>query len=256
VYNTDTQITRVTLRLNNNGTFRNLLSVDLFPMESIQYSMHGGFYVCDSSGDLKYQDGFQRTGSILNLAHTGASGVAANQIAGCTNATALTTVNMSDNLLMAMPFVMPPRFSVINRLAVFAVAGGSAGGANIRLGIYTAVSESDLYPSTLVVDGGEVNIASAAANVITAVTLSQALTPGRLYWAVLNIDVLGGTPTLRAMAVGGAYPIFGLPDTLSGTATQVGLSGSRTYAALPTTFTASIAALTTAAPCFFLRFSA
>jgi hypothetical protein len=43
---------------------------------------------------------------------------------------------------------------------------------------------------------------------------------------------------------------------LSATALQICLSGTRTYAALPSTFTASIAAGATAFPAFFLRFSA
>jgi hypothetical protein len=165
------------------------------------------------------------------------------------NGTGLGTVALAANNLFAAPFVAPPRSAMIDRLAVYVTTGVAS--STVRLGIYDATSESNLYPNNLLWDSGA--LATATTNAIAGGTPNLTLTPGRLYWAALNSS---SNPTVRAVAVGGACPIFGIADALSATALQICLSGTRTYAALPSTFTASIAAGATAFPAFFLRFSA
>lgn len=55
IYNNDTVPMTVTVRLNNNSTFRNLLVCSLLPGDRIQYSDGEGFLVFNSGGEVRQQ---------------------------------------------------------------------------------------------------------------------------------------------------------------------------------------------------------
>ena len=253
IFNDDSQITRVVVQLNNNGTTRKLYAVDLLPQETFYFDAVAGAYITDSFGALKFQDGFQRAGILLALSHVGgASGVAANMPAGAVSALTGTTLTLANNNFFALPFIAPPRGGILNRIGVYVSTGVAS--CEVRLGVYDSVSETNLYPNALLFDSGVLSIATSS--VAAAAAMSLQLVPGKLYWAVLNANVPSGSPIIRALAVGGCAAIFGVDDTLSPTALQIGLGGTRTYAALPATFPASVAALTTVPPAISVRFSA
>lgn len=248
--NQDTQTVAVVVQLNNGSSTRRIGRWELLPLETLHYQQGLGFYVTDYTGSPQFDDRDGGVASLLGFAHVGGSGgVAANFVAGQVNGTALTTLALSANSLHAMPFVAPPRASVLNRAAVYVTTG--VGSSTVRIGIYAATSETNLYPAALLWDSGA--LATATTNAIASGNPGLTLVPGRLYWAVVNSS---STPTVRGLAVGGACPIFGFPDAISGTAAQIGLAGTDAYGALPDPFPSSIAALTTAAPAVFLRFSA
>ena len=253
VFNADTQLTRVTVRLNNGGVYKNLVVVDLFPLETLHYAANAGFHVCDRSGALKTQERFQRTGSLFNLAHAGGAGITSNFAAGASGSTALTTVTITDNLLMAVPFVAPPRIASINRIGVYVTTGAGASSV-VRLGIYKATSDANIYPDALVIDSGPIAITSTNAAAVAAIDVE--LNPGELYWAVILADIYTSNGVVRALPLAGTYPIFGIAGALSGTAPQIGLSGTLTYGALSATFPAAVAAVTTVVPAIFLRYAA
>lgn len=150
------------------------------------------------------------------------------------------------NTLYAVPFVAPARGATLDRLA-FSVTGALAG--NARVGIYDTTSDTNLYPNNLIVDGGGISTGTTGAK---AATISQALTGGKLYWAVYLGDA---APTIRLYAAGGQNAILGCDSSLGSYVR--GLSVALTYGALPATFTAGATIVTSAIiPCVFARYSA
>lgn len=158
---------------------------------------------------------------------------------------ALTTGAPSANILRAFPFVAPARGGVLDRIG-YNITTTVAG--NTRVGIYTATSESNLYPAALVVDSGSI----VNAQTVKTATINVALTPGSLYWVVMLGDA---APTVRAMGIANCSFLLGYDNTL-GTAGNAGLSVAFNYAALPATFPAGAAMIQAVPiPCLFLRFS-
>lgn len=250
VYNADSQISTVKVQLNNNSTLRIVYQCELFPGDSLHYNRQHGWTITDKSGCLRTQDNFSHVASLGCLYHVGGGGaIEANYVAGLVNSTALTTKAMSANSLFAAPFVWPQRAANLDRIAVYVTTGVAS--STVRLGVYDATSDVNLYPNALLFGSGTLSTATTSS--IASATPNISGVPGRLYWAVLNSS---STATLRAVAVAGAAPIFGLPNTISGTAPQTCIDSTETYAALASTFPASKAAGTSTYPAIFLRFSA
>lgn len=152
------------------------------------------------------------------------------------------------NVLRAMPFVAPARGGTLDRLG-YNITTNVAG--NTRIGLYNSTSETNIYPSSLIVDSGTI-VNSAA---VKTATIDVPLTPGDLYWIALVGDV---APTVRIMASSNCSSILGWDNTF-GTAGNYGLQVAFAYAALPATFPASATMLTvstTPVPALYYRFSA
>jgi hypothetical protein len=182
--------------------------------------------------------------------HTGGGGLAIWYALGSNNNSSLTTGAVVANTLYAIPFVAPFRAGppTLDRLA-FNVTTLLAG--NGRAGIYNSTSVTNLYPSSLVIDGGSIATGTTG---VKAATISQALTPGKLYWAVFVADVAATLRTHQAGTVGG---ILGFDSTLPNGGNR-GISVAFTFAALPGTFPVSAALITTGTniPAVFGRYSA
>lgn len=145
-----------------------------------------------------------------------------------------------------MPFTAPPRAANIDLIAigVTTLAAGSA-----RVGIFKNTSEQNLYPSTLVYGSGALDTGTTGTK---SATPNYVCTPGELLWLV---HTCSAAATLRCLALAACAPIFG-HDSSFANAAQVGLAVARTYAALPSTFPASAAALTAVpVPALAYRFS-
>ena len=163
---------------------------------------------------------------------------------GMVNSGELTTSGaMPANILRAMPLPVPMS-RTLDRIAIN-VATASAG--LLRLGIYR---DSNVYPSSLVLDAGTVDTETIG---VKALTISQALTPG-LYWVVLVHD---GTPAVTApLHFMSLLNVLGVGSALFGNA-GVGWTVSFTYAALPASFPTGATPITAVpVPAIFVRFSA
>jgi len=157
-----------------------------------------------------------------------------------TDSSAFTT-----NTLFAVPFIAP-RNSTIDRIAFEQI---STGAGNARCGIYKTISDTNMYPGALVVDGGQYDLNVSAG--VKATTISTAL-PDCYYWAVL-INSSGAVTFRRLLST---MPLIGFPSTL-GSTPQMTASRTQTYGALPSTFPASpFTSLTVGpAPLIGVRFS-
>lgn len=129
------------------------------------------------------------------------------------------------------------RSGVIDRIAVEVT--GNVATAVGRCGIYRATSIINLYPSSLVVESGELDVSSTG---IKAVTVSAFLEAG-LYWMVFLGGVANGN--MRRPAVSGEAPLLGAPTTL-GANPNNRIEATFAYAALPSTFPASAVMSTSA----------
>lgn len=182
----------------------------------------------------------------------GTSPLEAWYIAGVNNGSAGTATATTANTLRAFPFLAPARGGcTVDRLGISVTAAGAAG-TTCRLGIYAATSATNIYPGALVIDAGTVSTAAIA---VVSATISQALTPGRLYYAVC---LFSGTPTVRSFIVGASNGLLGYPSTM-GTAANLGITVALAAGALPATFTAGGTMITASGantPSIFVRFSA
>jgi len=156
-------------------------------------------------------------------------------------ATAITTLALTANRLYAIPFFCPQTF-VMGQIDIYV---STAGTGNARMGIYE--DNGKVYPGKLLLDAGEVSIASTG---VKGITVTKKLRGGKLYWLAL---VSNGTPTVRASAVGSNLSIFfGLDSTL-GTAWGTFYYVSFTYAALPNPFTSGATIATGSMPNVYMR---
>ena len=166
-----------------------------------------------------------------------------------TTALAPGAATLADDTLMAVPFVVG-RGCTIDRIGMEVTLLGVLSKA--RIGIYNATSPVNLYPSSLVVDSGELDTTSAG---VKSATISQVLKPG-LYWLAHLSDSTGGLATVRTIGGAGCFPIFGTASTLP-TESDLGLTVAQAYGALPSTFTASASTIdsTTDFPIIAVRLS-
>lgn len=178
----------------------------------------------------------------------GGGGITPWYCLGSNSNSALTTGAVAANTLYAVPFVAPGRGATLDRIA-FNVTTLLAG--NARCGIYDATSLTNLYPNALIEDGGSISTGTTG---VKSTTISRALTPGKLYWAVFVADV---AVTVRTHQAGTVSNILGFDSTLPNGGNR-GLSVAFTFAALPSTFPASATLITTGTniPAVFGRFGA
>lgn len=183
------------------------------------------------------------TGGLFSYQHVnGLSGISTYQVAGLANATALTAAAVTANRLYAVPFVAPTHGGVIDQLAlnVTTLAAG-----NTRVGIYDNVSPMNLCPGLLIVDGGAVSTGTTG---VKTFSVNVNLTAGKLYWMACVFDA---APSVRTISVSGMWAILGL--TALGTAPNVGVYYSFTYAPLPSVYSTTPTAMTAAAPALAYR---
>ena len=166
-------------------------------------------------------------------------------IAGLINGGAMSTGTATFDNLFATPFIVSTP-STLNAMAVNVTT--SAPSSTVRLGVYR---DSNLYPSTLVTEAGEV--ATATDNTFASVTLGSNVTlqPG-LYWFVIAVGV--ASPTLRHIVNTQALSL-GNRSNAGDTSSQIGWVHAFTYAALPATFpSSSPTTSTTNRPAIYARF--
>ena len=157
---------------------------------------------------------------------------------------ALSGSALTANRIYAMPFICPKAIT-LDRIGVYV---STLSTTTARLGIY---ADSDLYPGSLVLDAGTIDVTSTGAKTIT---ISQALSANTLYWLVI---VCAATPAIYCFPVDAVINVLGTSNAL-GTAQNAGLYATLTYGALPGTFPTTGLTMIMAAPipCIFVRLSA
>ena len=138
--------------------------------------------------------------------------------------------SLSVDTLYAFPY-FESRGGTLDRIAFKVTTGGSAGSV-ARAGIYRATSLTNLYPDSLVADGGQFDTTTTGTKVTN---ISVALSRG-LYW----LAFLCGTaaPTVRSLKRSTPMTILGMTSDLD-TVRGAGLQVSQSYGALPSTFPSS-----------------
>lgn len=142
-----------------------------------------------------------------------------------------TTGTFTAGTLYAMPFVSPARGGVLKRIATEVTTTNA--GENTRLGLYeNKADDRDVYPGTLLVDGG--NMLSTTTGVKQA-GMSQLLKPGRIYWVVLNCS---SNTVCRGLSVAQVGSILGM-DAAATTALNAGITVASAFGAMPNPFPSS-----------------
>jgi len=175
-------------------------------------------------------------------------GTTPNQIlygAGLQNQTAFSTVTPGAGVIRAVPFQMS-RAAILAKLYLNVTTGAGVGGV-ARCGIYRATSAPNQYPSSLVVDSGELDTSAIA---VLSATVSAALAPG-YYWACWLGGVANAAYSIPA--VGGRQVQLGSPSTIATLYNSISVAFA--YAALPATFPGSAAAGTLSCPIVGMEFS-
>lgn len=147
--------------------------------------------------------------------------------------TTQTLATLGNGNLRLYPFPVPYQGSAwtLTRIGAECTVIGDVG-CTVRLGIY-ADDGSGVYPGALVLDAGTIDGHSAT---IQEITISQALTPGALYWiggAVQGVTVT--QPTMRCFLA----PTWMIPQaSITANSAAYGYNLSGVTGALPGTFTA------------------
>jgi hypothetical protein len=138
-----------------------------------------------------------------------------------------------EDQIYAVPFLVCQAIT-IDRIGFMKNANGA--GALGRCGIYRGTSRTILYPSALVIDGGQQDL-SAGGAAVHASTISVALTPD-LYWLVYLGDAATHPQLIcHDTSPCSLPPLLGVSSTVFGTF-RTHLRGAFAYAALPATFPA------------------
>lgn len=154
---------------------------------------------------------------------------------GAQNQTAFSTAVASSNFLSSHIIIIS-RPVTITKISFELVTG--AVGASARCGLYSNTSMTVLYPSSLLIDGGDFTCTAGNEGVKTTGSLSVNLAPG-VYWAAFNAV---GSATYRRHQPGGMTPIPGSPSTIA--TLYDTLRAARAYGSLPSTYPASHAFVT------------
>ena len=120
----------------------------------------------------------------------------------------------------------------------------------VRLGIYRATSDTNLYPDALVVDAG---VTGAAPSNMTSVVTDVTLQSNTLYWMAFVSDAGTGTYDYLAQ-LSPSWSVMGVSGT-SFTTEANGVGKALTFGPLPSTFPSG-AAVEINVPLVHVRYSA
>lgn len=167
-------------------------------------------------------------------------------VSGCP---ALTANNHATGTLRLMPFQAPARGGTIDRVGFNITTAGGAGNT-IRFGIYDSTSATNLYPNALLAESAAVSVNGVTG--LQTITVSIALTPGRVYWLALSTSF---TATMRGGTATTCSTFLGYTNA-AGTAQTTHLTVAHVHGALPNPCTAGAAVASGNHPVGFYRFSA
>lgn len=145
------------------------------------------------------------------------------------------TDTLSANILYLAPYTSM-RGGTLDRLAVY-VGAAPAFDQKVRLGIYNSTSDTDVTPSSLLIDAGELTLTSSSTNVRSK-TISQALTANKLYWLALLTDTTLNGAALMELTSDFFAGVFGIEMSSNADGAFFTTEGAfrrvnQTYGALP-----------------------
>jgi len=172
-----------------------------------------------AGGATKGAEGYHRTGGT-NWYSSNIYGQSADLTEAATH-----------NVTRAFPFIVGSGFTA-NRIQFEITAFVTGANSFCNVGIYN--DNGNLYPSTLVVDGGQ---KSTQSNGVKFTDISTSLSANTLYWLVYNCHK---TPTFRSISPADIPSVLGWDANTPGASRQItGWTAPRTYAStLPATFPA------------------
>lgn len=146
---------------------------------------------------------------------------------------ALASTGTSGDNLFALPLLNPSGKPI--KTLRLPVTAASAAGGKIRVGIYDALSATNIYPGALVTDLGELAVDSAGNKDFAALAL--ALAKDKLYWLAWASSLTTG-PSVRALPASHVIPVLGslAGDGAAGIRTR--LFVARAYGPMPAEFPA------------------
>jgi len=155
--------------------------------------------------------------------------------------TAVSTATVTSNYLWVEPFFVPGTFKA-GQIAINVTVAGSG---NARLGIYE--DNGKIYPGKLLIDAGEVNVATTG---VKTIGINKVLRGGKLYWlAMVSSSNITCRQNLLATNFCG---YFGLGSSL-GTTWGIYYYKPFTYDTLPDPFPSGGTLDTQTAGSIFLR---
>jgi hypothetical protein len=162
--------------------------------------------------------------------HIGGSGLTRIYIAGSLGGTTLTTNTIAGDVLVAIPMRVPNRNCTADQLSAYVAVG--AVGETFRLGVYSNISDSEMYPFELIEDSGSL-VADVAGHITAAVT--PKFTQNQLVWLVHLVTASVDFKAIPQAACDTS--ILGFSSAFGSDPGQ-GISVAFPYAALPTEFPA------------------
>jgi hypothetical protein len=125
-----------------------------------------------------------------------------------------------------------PQTITLDRIAIVNQGTGSSS-EKIRLGIYQSTSESNIYPSKLILDAGEIVLTSTGT---LSITINKTLTPGLYYLA--SVYNTASTSVVFAMIQFGMPALLVNPSGSGSNQSGFGFYKAMAYGALPDPFPA------------------
>lgn len=149
-------------------------------------------------------------------------------VAGIISGAASTTVNVGLNSINCVPFLVVKSLLVDTMACNITTAAG--GTAQIQMGIYSNSADTILWPYQAIVTSGYLTGTNTG---LIPFGINETLSSNTLYW--FTYLAATGTPTVRGIAAGGQFPIFGMDITLNvhGTFVQIALTTSTLPATMP-----------------------
>jgi hypothetical protein len=176
-------------------------------------------------------------------------------VAGAATAGSVQANAVGNGNLILIPFNQM-RAATLSQIGVDVVARGGAS-STIRLGIYNNNSSKDNYPTSLLVDAGELVVGTSGQISAVFLNVNKPLTADTRCWAA----ILCNDANLSVMNMQAADMIFWAANTASGALNLVtSIRVSQTYGALPAnapiTGTTADLSVVTLTPAIILSFSA
>jgi hypothetical protein len=205
--------------------------------------------------NIHSREGFDKSQSssliardVNSFRHAGGSGLEIWYAAGSSNGTALSTATLVAGNDRGLPFVSPARGGTLDRLGFNVTTQIAA--STTRIGLYKSISDSNIYPGTLIAESAAIDTSSLG---VKTTTINVALDPGCFYCLIINSS---HGPAVRGFAVAGVdIQMLGHANTFP-TGPNMCLGLARAHAAFPSTYTAGATlGSSVPLPALYYRFS-
>jgi hypothetical protein len=209
-----------------------------------------GEVVTASQMNTHIRDNMNALGPALGAYQRGTTDLEAWYPCGARTGADLVGGSFSTDLLYVVPF-FPIRGATIDRIGV---SVSTTGDLDARAGLYAPKSQTNIYPGSLLAEGGPWTTGSTG---MASTTISAAVGSNFILWAAVVVGT-GSTGTFHCIPTGNnpsaVFPAVGWPSTGGATGGNY-LSTAHTFAALPATYPASAVRTSGRPPAVFIRYA-